>query len=1625
MVKKYLKILLISIFIFTQVFPFSGKYVYAAEDRNLTELFYEGIYRNSDNESSLEETEKERKAFLATCTEGELLLLQDYANENDKHNLDKYYENEEHEKEAEEYLNNHRNKFGDDLSTEDFIKYTKQYMREQLPSMRTYINQQIEAGVGNTGDEDKVEELTKKIKEKYNELKNKYDDLNDATDEELIEIKNLFLELDEADGTEQTSDTGELLKIKMELDKILEGRGIKGIGQEENESIREAEGDISENASDSDSILNNFGGLLLKPLLWLFNSIADAIIAATARFMGTSDTYWILREKDDEYITGDEVQYKSASDSKGATVVITPNEDSDDGSSSEYIESSYKIPYIKYSCEEIFANKVGLLDVNFIKNDASLHEDGDSWTKIRSIIIVWYRSLLILALVGLLSVLIYTGIKIMLSTTAGQQAKYKQNLLDWIMAFVILVSIPLIMSFTLTVSEQLTKMFTKSGNSTFSIKVYLEEYGASFYTNMIGLARFKIQSKGAIQKITYEIIYIALIALTVRFTIMYIQRMLKMAFLTMIAPIVGLMYPIDKLRGNSNTSYSSWLKEFIYNALLQPFHYLIYYIFIGSSIGIAADNPIYAIVVLLFLSKAEGIFKQLFGLQPGMAGGVPGDSLANAALATSLVSNLSQARKTISDMTGIGSKNKRTSSDDDGSDDSDGNSLADLASLPAAGQAADAVLGRDTQGSGEDDGIQGKTEPNPSDLLRFNEKQRKALKEQAAETGTDSQEYKDLLNRFNRAKNLTKEQQDELDGLDPKSDDYLRKLEESEKENAEKEQQEMLLDDYQNLTSEQQAQLDPNNPEDQEEIARLSRENDLSDEHRKELADFAKEKGIEPGSDEYYDKLDELERVEKLTPEQQKKLKEIKDPEEYKKALAGYEEENKNKGKNIPDKDEQKEKAKQSEMPRGSSGNISLPTNMPEEFKNISTGKAIANLAKKKMKRIQSDTKQKLKPKKIAKKAFRLWAKGSAAVTLAAIQAGISIADGKYNPAEALATGAAVWLGTDALLNKGEQKYNKFAKEVNVEKYGEKMARGMDRERKFENNNAYKKSFDEKYDNQSDEYFARGANMQRSANLTEKQTHVALAYSDALREQWKKEQEDSLSSYEARERRKAISKTLDENKDFSKALDKKYKFNETAEQLLDEKYGSQGIDWRSEHPDWADQVATQLREQKITEMAEQDNWFETEEAKEMLQSETGKEVESVFAPENKYTAEQRNDMINDMLDTDVEVARAFENKYHFEDQARQELVAEGGNYTEENVKERAQLLRNQKVQEISQQDNWLETEEAQELLQTENAEKVKTIFDPENKYTAEQRNDMINDMLDTDVEVARAFENKYHFEDQARQELSATGENYTEENVKERAQLLRNQQIQEISKQDDWFEKEGRDVFTSKEQIKLSKQVSEANDRAKQLYQKEVAKKENERQIRQAQGEQLYKIMDREKREYFKDENGNVDYEKVFADDLAAKAVKTTDSLKDVDGKKREEYIQYKALNAEQKAQYENAYAHKDNIERLDKFGSITATAPKKVEVKDFPISQDDIKAQITRQSKGNKETENTQRKAIPPAGIKDTSKVMKKTINKNNQKQPPTPPPQQRKQQQQKKQQRQQQQQQQPKKQKKQQKQQ
>ena len=388
----------------------------------------------------------------------------------------------------------------------------------------------------------------------------------------------------------------------------------------------------------------DWGGVLVGPIIDFVAGIGDAVLAALQYFMydggqdGVLDmagdaagaVITVLNPFDSFLVNADEFDpatygMEVAGEDGDLSVVTIEESELDQG---WFNLGTYQIPVIKYTPEKIFSNQIPALDVNFINPTDWTKEEGvengeamnskSVAIALHSTIANWYVALRNLAIVALLSVLLYVGIRMLISSVASDKAKYKQMLMDWIVALCILFFLHYIMSFILTITDMITEGISSSSNIVVQIN---GDSVTEFKTNLTGLTRLQVQYQDLGIRMIYLIFYLALVIYTVMFTWTYIKRAITMAFLTLMAPLVAITYPIDKISDGKAQAFNIWLKEYIFNALLQTFHLIIYTIFLGSASQIAANNPVFAILFLAFIIPSEKLLRKMFGFDKSSTAG--------------------------------------------------------------------------------------------------------------------------------------------------------------------------------------------------------------------------------------------------------------------------------------------------------------------------------------------------------------------------------------------------------------------------------------------------------------------------------------------------------------------------------------------------------------------------------------------------------------------------------------------------------------------------------------------------------------------------------------------------------------------------------------------------------------------------------------------------------------------------------------------------------------------------------------------------------------------------------------------------------------------------------------------
>lgn len=475
------------------------------------------------------------------------------------------------------------------------------------------------------------------------------------------------------------------------------------------------------------------------------------------------------------------------------------------------LPESFYLPVFTVCPEAMFSNSIPLLDVDFFNpQETNGSENKSTAAELRSTVSNWYNILRDISLVALLSVLVYSGIRIVISSTSNEKAKYKQLIVDWLVAICLLFLMQYIMSFanmlngkfinliapltaakynsgydssedyvnyvrtyigdintgnnegtfestmdtvddittensgstynslfgsnvpgtsnydassditssnnsssssnksssSSSTSSETNKQKSTSSHSGGSIdknsysdsdisskideldnvqtkpevfiitdeekvekayevlvedlvddgKIQSEKESPYYYLflddngqpagedstqlvwvadNFLQQARMKLQflydKKDTTVSIGWTLIYVVLVIFTVMFLFTYIKRVVYMTFLTIIAPLVALSYPIDKMNDGKAQAFNMWFKEYIFNLLIQPMHLILYTILITSAMDFASKNVLYVVVALAFMMPAEKILRKFFGFEkaftPGLLAGPAGAAL--------------------------------------------------------------------------------------------------------------------------------------------------------------------------------------------------------------------------------------------------------------------------------------------------------------------------------------------------------------------------------------------------------------------------------------------------------------------------------------------------------------------------------------------------------------------------------------------------------------------------------------------------------------------------------------------------------------------------------------------------------------------------------------------------------------------------------------------------------------------------------------------------------------------------------------------------------------------------------------------------------------------------------------
>ena len=198
--------------------------------------------------------------------------------------------------------------------------------------------------------------------------------------------------------------------------------------------------------------------------------------------------------------------------------------------------------------ENIVYNKIPILDANFFNFESAggavVDENGIVYI-IKENVAIWYYVFRTMAILIMLIILLYLGIKMAITTVAEKKAVYKQMLVSWIAGFILVCTIHYIMYFIISVNETFISWI---------VPKYEEGTELSLYESV----RTKAYSLKATTGTAGLVMYAVLVYYSIRFLLLYFKRYLTIMILAIISPFVSVSYAVQKINKKRKRRRDVW-----------------------------------------------------------------------------------------------------------------------------------------------------------------------------------------------------------------------------------------------------------------------------------------------------------------------------------------------------------------------------------------------------------------------------------------------------------------------------------------------------------------------------------------------------------------------------------------------------------------------------------------------------------------------------------------------------------------------------------------------------------------------------------------------------------------------------------------------------------------------------------------------------------------------------------------------------------------------------------------------------------------------------------------------------------------------------------------------------------
>lgn len=261
---------------------------------------------------------------------------------------------------------------------------------------------------------------------------------------------------------------------------------------------------------------------------------------------------------------------------------------------------------------------------------AALNVEGDPIiVQIKKVVANWYHVIRLLAIAALLIVLLGVGIKMGLSTIASEKAVYKRMIIDWVVGVIIVFAIHYIMVFVVYMNSALVNTVKESAKSINKVQMMqlaekstdnIEYTDEDLEIKIYEAVRSRAYDPKLMNGTTGMLMYMTLVYFAIRYSIVYLKRLLTLIVLTLMGPAVGVSYAMQKVFSGKSQSLTNWGTEYTMNVIIQTVHAIIYSVFISTALILSLQSVagmILALILMNYALKAEKTFRTIFKMGAG------------------------------------------------------------------------------------------------------------------------------------------------------------------------------------------------------------------------------------------------------------------------------------------------------------------------------------------------------------------------------------------------------------------------------------------------------------------------------------------------------------------------------------------------------------------------------------------------------------------------------------------------------------------------------------------------------------------------------------------------------------------------------------------------------------------------------------------------------------------------------------------------------------------------------------------------------------------------------------------------------------------------------------------------